>query len=209
MSEARQQRVPTRERLTRAALELVGDGRGFGSLGLREVARAAGVVPTAFYRHFRDMEALGLALVDEGGVTLRRLLREVRRDELHADDMIRQSAQTYVDYLHANRLHMLFLAGERLGGPPPVRDAVRREVAHFADDMAQDLLQLELLPHLSVETLRMVSTLVVNTMLDSAAEILDFSDGSRSREADPVTHLVDQLRLIFLGAGVWREGGPR
>jgi AcrR family transcriptional regulator len=41
------------------------DGRSFVSISLREVTREAGVVPTAFYRHFKDMDELGLALVDE------------------------------------------------------------------------------------------------------------------------------------------------
>jgi len=34
------------------------------SLGIREVTRQAGVVPTSFYRHFRNMDDLGLQLVD-------------------------------------------------------------------------------------------------------------------------------------------------
>jgi AcrR family transcriptional regulator len=48
-----------------AALKLMSDGRSFVSISLREVTREAGVVPTAFYRHFRDMDELGLALVDD------------------------------------------------------------------------------------------------------------------------------------------------
>ena len=47
MREGRSQRRPTRERLMESALQLVGQGRGFGSLGLREVTREAGVVPDA------------------------------------------------------------------------------------------------------------------------------------------------------------------
>ena len=53
-----------------AALLLLKD-TSFGSLSLREVTREAGVVPTAFYRHFANMEELGLALVDESFRTLR------------------------------------------------------------------------------------------------------------------------------------------
>ena len=52
-----------------AARSLMDSGRGFGSLSLREVARCAGIVPTGFYRHFDDMDALGLALVAEVGET--------------------------------------------------------------------------------------------------------------------------------------------
>jgi AcrR family transcriptional regulator len=51
-----------REELLRAALRL-GAAHGFASLGLREVAREAEIAPTSFYRHFEDMEALGLSLI--------------------------------------------------------------------------------------------------------------------------------------------------
>ena len=48
-----------RDELLHAALRL-GAAHGFASLGLREVAREAAIAPTSFYRHFEDMEALGL-----------------------------------------------------------------------------------------------------------------------------------------------------
>ncbi len=46
--------------------------RSFASLSLREVAREAGIAPTSFYRHFRDVDELGLTMVDESGLMLRR-----------------------------------------------------------------------------------------------------------------------------------------
>lgn len=197
---------PTRERLMHAALELLAQGRGFGSLGLREVTRGAGVVPTAFYRHFSDMEALGLALVEEGGATLRHLLREARRSDLPAADIIRHSVGVYVAYLHAHPLHMRFIAAERLNGPPLVRAEIRREVTRFSDDLAEDLRALGFLPHLSPDALATVCGLVVSVMLDAAGEILDApaDDATQRMLADKLT---DRLRLIFLGAGAWREGG--
>ena len=85
----------TRQQLMQAALTLVGQGRGFTSLSLREVTREIGVVPASFYRHFKDMDELGLALVEEGGVTLRRLLREARRSGFPPKDMLHNSVLVY------------------------------------------------------------------------------------------------------------------
>ena len=62
-SATRQERKQlTRQALLDAALELL-EEQSFSSLSLRQVTGAAGVVPTAFYRHFDDMEKLGLALI--------------------------------------------------------------------------------------------------------------------------------------------------
>ena len=77
MSSREEQKFQTRRTLMRAALTLMTEGSSFGALSLRGVTREAGLAPTAFYRHFKDMEELGLVLVDETFVTLRRLLRDV------------------------------------------------------------------------------------------------------------------------------------
>jgi AcrR family transcriptional regulator len=207
--EARKRR--TREALMEAALRLMSQGRSFTGLGLREVAREAGVVPTAFYRHFRDMDEMGLALVEEGGATLRRLLREARRDGMPASDVIRNSVRVYKSYLEEHLRQFLFIASERSGGSPVIRAAVRREVDHFANEMAQDLRELNYLPHLSMETLQLICGLVVKIMLSAVADILDLRPNEPRAEAQVLDSFVRQLRLIFLGASVWREdrGGGR
>src|SRR3990167_4170273 len=78
----------TRASLLQAALDLIGEGRSFTSLGIREIAREASMVPNAFYRHFRNTDELGLALVEEMGITLRRLLREARQTGVAPNDMV-------------------------------------------------------------------------------------------------------------------------
>lgn len=60
----RGERKPLADRLVREALEIVRVG-GPDSLSLREVQRRAGVSPAAAYRHFRDREALLLAVAQE------------------------------------------------------------------------------------------------------------------------------------------------
>src|SRR5437588_4894150 len=60
----------TRQNLLDVTLTMISN-RSLASLSLREVARAAGVVPTAFYRHFESMDALGVELVDESMRPLR------------------------------------------------------------------------------------------------------------------------------------------
>src|SRR5947209_15424956 len=73
-----ERRRHTRQALLDAALLQIEAGESFDSLSLRSVTRAAGVVPTAFYRHFASMDELGLVLVEESFRTLRRMLRDAR-----------------------------------------------------------------------------------------------------------------------------------
>jgi AcrR family transcriptional regulator len=196
----------TRESLLDAALKLMSEGRSFTSLGLREITREAGVVPTSFYRHFRDLDELGLALVEDGGLTLRRLLREARKAGVPVGDIIRGSVRIYLDYVRAHPLQFGFIAGERMGGSPTIRRAIRSEVTHFRNEMAQDIQDLRLLGRpLSTATLQMICGLVVSTMLNAASDILDLPPKQPQLEQELVDGYVRQLRLIFLGASQWKE----
>ncbi|WP_251259109.1 TetR family transcriptional regulator, partial [Enterobacter hormaechei] len=55
-------RTVSREDLLAAALKLIGPHRSLSTLSLREVAREAGISPNSFYRQFRDMDELAVAL---------------------------------------------------------------------------------------------------------------------------------------------------
>ena len=200
-----ERKLITRSHLLAAALQLMGEGRGFASLSLREITRAAGVVPATFYRHFPNLDELGLALVEAGGATLRRLLREARRTGLPPTDMLRSSVLIYKRYVEQNRLQFLFISGERGGGSAVIRNAIRTEESHFANEMAQDMRRLGMLPKLSTETLQMLCRLVVTTMINAATDILDLPADRPQQEKELIENFVRQLRLVFLGARVWRE----
>ena len=58
-------RKPLAERLVQEAIAIVRENGGPDSVSLREVQRRAGVSPAAAYRHFRDREALLLAVAQE------------------------------------------------------------------------------------------------------------------------------------------------
>ena len=125
-----------------------GSGRGFGSLSLREVTRAAGIVPAGFYRHFSDMDQLGLALVAEVDETFRATLRAVRRNEFELGGLIDASVRIFLDAVGANRSQFLFLAREQYGGSLPIRQAIASLRQRITDDLAADLALLNKMPHL-------------------------------------------------------------
>ena len=200
-----ERKLRTRGSLLDAALTLMNQGRSFTSLGLREITREAGVVPTSFYRHFRDMDELGLALVDDGGATLRQLLREARKEVAPVSDIIRRSVHIYKEFLLERHMHFMFIAGERSGGSPVIRSAIRNQMNLFVLEMSQDLRRLNFLPHLSTATLQLLCGLVVNTMLNAASDILDMPPDEPEQEQALMENFVRQLRMIFLGAMNWKE----
>ncbi len=195
----------TRNSLTQAALQLMGEGRSFTSLGIREIAREAGMVPNAFYRHFRNTDELGLALVEEVGISLRRLLREARQSGVAQDDIVRRSVRVYHQYVLQNRLLFLFISSERSGGSRILRLAIRNDVTHFTNEMAQDFRQLGLYTDLSTRSLQMVCGLIVTTMLAAAPEILDLPPNQPLLEAEMTENFVQQMQVVLLGATLWKD----
>lgn len=200
-----ERKAATHRALLNAALTLVGEGRSFSGIALREIARQAGMVPNAFYRHFRNTDELGLELVEEMGITLRRLLREARQVELAQGDMVRRSVKVYQDYVKANRLQFLFISSERSGGSRVLRLAIRNDVTHFTNEMAQDFRALGLYKDLPTPRLQMVCGLIVMTMLAAATDILDLPPDQPLLEEEMAENFVHQLKIILLGAGQWRE----
>lgn len=203
-----ERKAGTRKALLHAALTLVGEGRSFSSIALREIARQAGIVPNAFYRHFRNTDELGLELVEEMGITLRRLLREARQVERAQGDILRRSVQVYQNYVKANRLQFQFISSERSGGSRILRLAIRNDVTHFTNEMAQDFRTLGLYKDLPTARLQMVCGLIVMTMLAAATDILDLPPDQPMLEHEMAENFVRQLKIILLGAGQWREDGP-
>ena len=103
----------SRDDLIAAALRLLGPHRSVSTLSLREVAREADIAPNSFYRHFRDMDALAIALIELGGRSLRRIIRDARARLKPGRSVIRTSIETFMEQLDADErlLHILLREG--------------------------------------------------------------------------------------------------
>ncbi len=195
----------TRQGLLDATLKLMQEGRGFVSISLREVTREAGVVPTAFYRHFRDMDELGLALVDEVCLNLRRMLREERLKAKGAGHIALQSSvMMFLLYVRQESRSFEFLVRERMGGSTKVREAIQREVRHFVNDLASDFRLFPDMQNLPSDDLEMIADLVINTAVNWCGEILALSSDQVRLQYELSMRAVKQLRLIFVGASHWK-----
>ena len=207
MSARAEQKQQTRQALMEAALSLMHSGRGFGSLSLREVTRLAGVVPTAFYRHFSDMDELGLALVAEVGQTFRATLREVRRNEFELGGLIEASTRIFLDAVQANHNQFLFLAREQYGGSQAVRQALGELRQLITDDLAADLRLMNRLPQLDDAALGVLSDLVVKTVFATLPELIDPPAANLPPHLQPEAKITQQLRFIMIGGKHWQGLG--
>jgi AcrR family transcriptional regulator len=203
-----QSKQRTRQALLDAALELL-EGQSFSSLGLRQVTRAAGIVPTAFYRHFDDMEELGLVLIDESFRTLRAMIRSARADPRTEEHVIRNSVEILVSYVHEHDTHFRFIARERFGGVAALRHAIRSEIRLFAGDLATDLARFPYLDRWTTEDLQLLAGLMVNAMVSTAEAILDAPPKDPTAEAEIIATAGRQLRMITLGVPQWRSPGAQ
>jgi AcrR family transcriptional regulator len=188
-----------------AALLQIEAGESFDSLSLRSVARAAGIVPTAFYRHFASMDELGLALVEESFRTLREMLREAR-EGLQPQHIIRRSVEILVDHVRAHRPHFLFVVRVGSTGNVILRHAIRSEIRLFTSELATDLVRFPALREWTTDDLQMLAGLLVNTMISTVGAMFDAPVAVPTAEADIVRIAEKQLRMIMLGATQWRSG---
>ena len=193
----------TRRAILDAALEL-SDESTLAALSLRQVAKEVGIVPTAFYRHFDSIEALGLALVDESFVSLRAMMRDIRRGDPALADIVDRSISVLVEHVHQDRAHFLFIARERAAGPPGVREAIRHEIELFERELATDLARLPGTDAWSGEDLRVLSNLIVTAMVATAEAILGAA-GRPDAEKEIVEHARTQLRMVLVGALNWQS----
>jgi AcrR family transcriptional regulator len=202
-----ERRRHTRQALMEAALLQIEAGESFDSLSLRSVARAAGVVPTAFYRHFNSMDELGLALVEESFRALRAMMRDAREGGLPPEHVIRRSVEILVDHVRAHRPHFLFVVRVGYTGNPVLRHAVRGEIRLFTSELATDLARFPVLREWSTEDLQMLAGLIVNTMIATVGAMLDVPVAAPDAEAEIVRMVERQLRLVLLAVPHWHSDG--
>lgn len=189
-----QQKEKTRRQLIDAALGQLCAERSFSSLSLREVAKEAGLAPTSFYRHFSDMDELGLTLVDEAGLTLRQLMRQARQRIAKGGSVIQISVQTFMEFIEDNGNIFRLLLRERSGTSSAFRAAVNREIRYFTMELC-DYLQQE--KEMDAEVAYMQANAAVTIVFSAGSDALDVD--LKERELLSM-RTIQQLRFIARGA---------
>jgi AcrR family transcriptional regulator len=193
----KQQKEETRQRLMNAAAEQLALGRSFDTLSLREVAKLAGIAPTSFYRHFHDMEGLGLALIEEHGVGLLTLMHHVREQASEGRSVIRASVETLFDYIFSNQGVSRMILQESMAREGAFREAAERLYITLAKDLANFLVWDAQQRGVPLGHPQLAANSAVAILFTTGIALLNapVEDRDRSIEAAIV-----QLRMIMRGA---------
>ncbi len=205
MSTRAEQKQSTRRAVIDSALKLSAE-RGFSSLSLRGIAKEAGIAPTSFYRHFADMDELGLALVDEVGMSLRQLVREARRrvDESGKGSVIRASIQTFLEFVTKNENLFRLLLGEGSGSPPHFRRAIAKEIQRFTEDLAEDLIREAEATERPIAHVHHAAEAMVTVAFNLGASSIDLA---REERLAVIERIIIEVRMIMRGAQAEAEAG--
>lgn len=210
MSIRDERKQQSRQALLDAALHLSTSGRSFSSISLREVAREVGLVPTAFYRHFQDMEALGQELVDQVSLHLKSLIHQLGQSYLkHSGSAkTRTSIELFVQAVNHSPQQWQFMIAERWGGSETVRIAIAREIEFLIEDLAIDLCKLETFKHIQAKDLQVLSTILINMSFTWAMTWINLPkqfpiDRLLEQQNLFIDNAATQVRLLFRGISNW------
>lgn len=206
MSKRDQQKRQTRQAFFQATLNLSTAGQAFSSLSLRQLTREVDVVPTAFYRHFNDMDELGRCLVNEelGNALL------VLREHLEfgktrtAKGQIAGSVQLFFESIDKYPLYWHFIVSERYGGNKAVYTALNEQLNLFIQKLAEDLALQPAFAKFEKPMLALIADMGVNLFFSWVYQWLSFSTADTLAKQAYMTRCIQQAQILFYGVGNWQ-----
>lgn len=189
--------VISREDVIAAALSLVGPHRSVSSLSLREVAREAGIAPNSFYRQFRDMDELAVALIDMAGASLREIIGNARQKARSGKSVVRSSLEIFMQQLGSDDKLLHILLREGTVGSQAFKQAVDRQLNYFEDELRLDLIRLAQANGLPLLEPALAAKAITRLVFAVGASTIDLP---RDKWSGVTEQLVVMVRMILTGA---------
>lgn len=182
-----------------AAVGLLDSNRSVSTLTLREIARAAGIAPNTFYRHFRDVDELTVAVIDQAGRRLRGVIRESRQYAALEHGVIRGSVEAFMKQLDGDDRYLQVLLREMSTGPEPFRLAVDRELSYFEDELRDELERIKPTTKVVIYKPEIVAKAITRLVFTMGAIAADAPAEQRGEISEQT---IEMIRMIALGAQV-------
>lgn len=187
----------SRDDLLAAALRLIGPHRSVSSLSLREVTREAGIAPNSFYRQFRDMDELAVALIDLAGRSLRKIVGAARHRAATDRSIVRGSVAAFMQQLRDDDKLLHVLLREGTVGSDAFKQAVDRELNFFEEELRIDLVRLAALDKAVLHEPALVARAITRLVFAIGATAMDLPP---QRDAELIRQLTEMVRMIIAGS---------
>lgn len=195
-----QDNTPTpagKQKLIEAALRLAArDGVTLSSLGLRELAREAGLNHNTFYRHFGGLDDLASAAAEQVTGRIMAGLKEVRRSAAtHADATV-GAAKYFLDFVQKNEDAFVVGLREIHSIASPMRRLMRKVLDDVATESVEQITSMNLVPGVSPERLQEATSAIAYYMFYRALDFIEHPEEREHITAD----IVNFARALFLGS---------
>ncbi len=204
-----------------AALQLCGE-TGYASLSLRSVARKAGIAPTSFYRHFRDIDELGVAMVMQAKDVLLEYMDQLHRiatpfpspsEEMPAEQdsfpefFVPLFVRSFLETMADRPLLLGLFFQERTGSSKAMRTAVSEETDRLIGLLSELLKSHWEPPKSDGDDLRLLAETMLTIVSYGGMEML-IRPGIETKVI--TERVIQKIHLLFSGALVHagtKQGG--
>lgn len=185
-----------KQKLIDSALKLSAEKRSFANIGLRELARDAGLNPNTFYRHFESLDDLGICMIEDIGDILSSALKTVAATEFDPLRVNEQSLELFFEFVLNYQDTLIVAACERYSTSIPVRHALEQRLEKFALDIANNVANMGAMKVLPRESIDEVMHHITHHCFRVAVEYIEQPDARQALFDETKRYIT----LLFLGA---------
>lgn len=181
-------------KLVQAGLRLITETRSLTSLGLRELAREAGLNPNTFYRHFKNLDEFGLQVLGYIAEDMKSGVRELRRMAESSEQASHDTVTFVYRYFQSNPAATTVAVRELHGPSPLLRRALEAQLNASAREMAEDIIDRQLVSAVPPETIHEISRMTIRYILIRAMDYIEKPEQRESIQLETERFINRQFR---------------
>ncbi|PTU31595.1 HTH-type transcriptional repressor FabR [Stenotrophobium rhamnosiphilum] len=185
----------SRQDVVDAALKLLGPHRSVATLSLREVARAANIAPNSFYRQFKSIDDLAVALIEQAGESLRDIIWKARSRITEGESVIRTSVETFLQQLQSDQHYLHLLLREGAVGSAAFKHAVERQLEFFEKELQIDLVRLATASKTPIHSAELVSRAITRLVFSMATSAVELPATLHPKLIDDTTEMINMIMV--------------
>jgi TetR/AcrR family transcriptional regulator, fatty acid biosynthesis regulator len=194
-----EQKQQTHDALINAVLSLSRQGRTFSSMSLREITGEVNLAPATFYRHFQNMEQLGLELIDHLAIYLKASFHKIYKLALQNPQNHAQRIHLLLDLVEQRPDYWSFFIHERSSGSIVLRTALQREIHFLVEYTAMTMQQMQDFKYLkNHENLNVFAEMFIHLSFCWALQWLDLRYQKNIEQRQIQQNLLKEKALLQL-----------